>query len=301
MKIDFLARYSDVNQLTDIPNKAQTGDGSFDRHLESSLSNQLKSNDFLPSKTQIGSLRRPIRDDLMGRYNFTEPELIPPLTERSTEPYQGVDRASTGVKSPSIIDARRIQKGPGGVSLPNDARINRFKGIVDRAGERHGVDPTLSLAVASAESALNPRAISSDGHRSKGLFQLLDSTGKHLHQKNEKQGPYNPFDPELNTDLGVSYLRYLHDIFATKTELPNKLQTHAAANSSSLEKLAVAAFNAGEGRVASAQRNTERAGKDPTRYEDVAGYLPDITRDYVDRVMKIRDQFSQDNDGGLEP
>jgi soluble lytic murein transglycosylase-like protein len=96
---------------------------------------------------------------------------------------------------------------------------------------------------------------------------------------------YDPFNPDLNIRLGTSYLRYLHDIFKTKTDLPNKLQTRPAADERSLEKLAVAAFNAGEGRVASAQMRCEKVGKDPGYYEQVAPFLPRSTREYVGKVV----------------
>ena len=102
---------------------------------------------------------------------------------------------------------------------------------------------------------------------------------------------YNPFNPGLNVELGIGYLRRLHDIFSTETELPNRIKTIPAANSSSLEKLAVAAFNAGEGRVASAQARALKAGKQAGIYEEIREYLPEITQQYVDRVMVSRATF----------
>ena len=47
---------------------------------------------------------------------------------------------------------------------------------------------------------------------------------------------------------------------------------------------AVAAFNAGEGRVAEAQARARNAGGDPTRFADVRPFLPSITQTYVGRV-----------------
>jgi soluble lytic murein transglycosylase-like protein len=65
----------------------------------------------------------------------------------------------------------------------------------------------------------------------------------------------------------------------------------SAANSSSLEKLAVAAFNAGQGRVASAQQRAQRDGKNPADFAQVEAYLPQSTQEYVQRVMSKRDEF----------
>jgi hypothetical protein len=160
------------------------------------------------------------------------------------------------------------------------------------ASQKVGLDPSLAMAVVKAESGFNVRAVSSDGHYSKGLFQLLDSTGKHLLSRADATDQqYDPFNPDLNIQLGTSYLRYLHDIFRTPTQLPNSRTTKSAADEKSLEQLAVAAFNAGEGRVAAAQHRTEQAGKDPAHYDNVAPFLPRSTREYVARVVRGKRLF----------
>jgi soluble lytic murein transglycosylase-like protein len=160
------------------------------------------------------------------------------------------------------------------------------------ASQKAGLDPTLAMAVVKAESGFNVRAVSADGHYSKGLFQLLDSTGKTLLSRAETTNQqYDPFDPDLNIQLGTSYLRYLHDIFRSPTQISESRTTKSAANEESLEQLAVAAFNAGEGRVAAAQHRTEQAGKDPAHYDNVAPFLPRSTREYVARVVRGKRLF----------
>jgi soluble lytic murein transglycosylase-like protein len=120
----------------------------------------------------------------------------------------------------------------------------------------------------------------------------LDSTGKTLLSRaGDQEREYDPFDPDLNMELGTSYLRYLHDIFRSPTQLPGSRTTKSAADEQSLEQLAVAAFNAGEGRVASAQLRTEQAGKDPAHYDNVAPFLPRSTREYVARVVRGKRLF----------
>lgn len=160
------------------------------------------------------------------------------------------------------------------------------------ASQKAGLDPSLAMAVVKAESGFNVRAVSADGHNSKGLFQLLDSTGKTLLSRAETTDQqYNPFDPDLNIQLGTSYLRYLHDIFRSPTQISESRSTKSAANEESLEQLAVAAFNAGEGRVAAAQHRTEQAGKDPAYYDNIAPFLPRSTREYVARVVRGKRLF----------
>jgi len=218
--------------------------------------------------------------------------LAPPLerltSELDTTP--AVTEPDSTVKTPTLLDARRIPKAKL-TNVEREKLVSDVKLLVDGAGKKHGVDPALGMAVVAAESSFDPHAISSDGHASKGLFQLLDSTG-HTMLKNLKiERHYNPYDPHLNVDLGVGYLRRLHDLFSRDSDLPNKSRTVAAANSASLEKLAVAAFNAGEGRVASAQGRAGQAGLNPAVYEQVRSYLPDSTQEYVEKVMRYKGDF----------
>lgn len=218
------------------------------------------------------------------------PERVMP--NRSGGPTGGVNGSSPSVpETPKVLSINRSPSGSEMAALPRAERVEVAREMVLAAGRKHGIDPALGLAVAAAESNFNPLAISQDGFESKGLFQLLDTTGSELHEQAGYKMKYNPFSPELNVDLGMGYLRRLHELFSVSSELGSGASTTAAANSSNLEKLAVAAFNAGEGRVASAQSRAAKLGGDPTRYADVEPYLPEITKQYVTRVMQFREQF----------
>ena len=231
----------------------------------------------------------------MARFNFPLPELnLPGLSPIEATPGlpDDVKEAEISVKSPEGVEANRIRVGFESLhELPRQERISAVSKLVNAEGTEQGVDPVLGMAVADTESNFNPLAVSKDGHASKGLFQLLDSTGNELFTQSSIAGKYNPFDPQQNVKLGVSYLRKLHEIFSSATKLPNNLSTVAAANSSSLEKLAVAAFNAGEGRVASAQDRAQRAGMNPSDYDSVSIYLPESTQEYVQKVLGSKLQF----------
>ncbi len=217
------------------------------------------------------------------------------------------------VKIPTVISVKRIPsdnnlssnifniKNEFQGNTNNDLKINLGKidkeiisKVIKEEGKKQGIDPALALAVAKTESSMNPLAVSTDGHESKGLFQLLDSTGKELMANFVHYESYNPYDVEQNTSLGVNYLRKLHGTFSESNKLSNNKSTTQAINSESLEKFAVAAFNAGEGRVASAQKKAFNDGLDPRIYENVETYLPNITQNYVKRVMIARKEFSKD-------
>ena len=298
MKINFTGIYKDVAKLVDAqakapPPTAQSGEFSSllagfspePRQPTVTLSEKVDPGIKLADQLGLGN-------DARAAFSFARPNLESPLLEPISPTIidqPQVKESTVGVKKPSIIEIKRVRSGEAGPGFSQ--RFEEVKKLVSAAGSKLGLDPALSLAVVQSESSFDPGAVSTDGNRSKGLFQLLDSTGTDLMGRAGLKRGYDPFDPTLNVDLGVGYLRYLHDIFSQRTELPNKLNTVPAANSASLEKLAVAAFNAGEGRVASAQARAKQAGLSPDVYDNVERYLPESTQQYVGRVMALRTRF----------
>ncbi len=99
-------------------------------------------------------------------------------------------------------------------------------GLIQKYAARYGVDPSLVRAVMNQESGFNPYAVSPKG--AQGLMQLMPGTAAMM-------GVTNPFDPEQNIAGGVGYLRHCLDCFGNNVPL------------------AVAAYNAGPGRVARSQ------------------------------------------------
>ena len=59
------------------------------------------------------------------------------------------------------------------------------------------------------------------------------------------------------------------------------------------KKFVLGAFNAGEGSIARAQHLAEKAGKNPRLWSDVAAYLAEETRRYVDTVPRYELEFAQ--------
>lgn len=293
MKIDFLGTYSSLQRVL-TPPKAKNPEAapSFEQHLvEPQTEPQPPST---PSRVETKT-RSFEEADLLPRARFSpdRPQLVLPQ-DKEIEPPQMEEPqpvSPSPLTPPNLLDVRRIKVGGAFESTTLRERMSAVHSLVGKAGGEQGIDPALGMAVVSAESSFNAKAISKDGHTTKGLFQLRDSTGMRMMDRMKLGAKYDPFNPELNVNVGVGYLRYLHDVFSQSTTLKKGLVTHGAANSASLEKLAVAAFNAGEGRVAGAQRRASQAGLDPSRYENVEKYLPESTRRYVSKVSQLKDSF----------
>lgn len=94
--------------------------------------------------------------------------------------------------------------------------------LIEAACRKHSMDPALVTAVIQAESRFDPQAVSPRG--AKGLMQINPITVREL-------GINDPFNPELNIDGGVRYLKRLMDTFDGD------------------RKLALAAYNAGPTQV----------------------------------------------------
>lgn len=130
----------------------------------------------------------------------------------------------------------------------------RYDDQVQAAARAHNVDAALIHAVISAESAYNPLARSTKGAR--GLMQLIPETGA-------RYGATNLLDPKQNIDAGTRYLKDLIAMFG------NDL------------KLAIAAYNAGEGAV-------QRYGTIPP-YAETRTYVPKVLayyKRYRDAALK---------------
>ena len=117
--------------------------------------------------------------------------------------------------------------------------------IVADAARRYSLPRSLVRAVARAESALNPLALSPKG--AQGVMQLMPGTAKEL-------GVQDAFDPGQNIDAGARLLR----------QLLEKYNGHVAE--------ALAAYNAGAGAVA------KHKGVPP--YRETRGYIRKVVKDF---------------------
>lgn len=141
--------------------------------------------------------------------------------------------------------------GPGSAGrpvgfAPRHQRAEEFSALIDWAATQHGLDPWLLHAVIRAESAYNPGAVSSKG--AVGLMQLMPGTAA-------RYGVTDPFNPMQNVLGGARYLRDLMGLFDSDV------------------RLAVAAYNAGEGRV-------QKYGNQVPPFEETRGYVSKVLAFY---------------------
>ena len=128
-----------------------------------------------------------------------------------------------------------------------------------------------------------PRPARLDG-LSVGTFQVTHATAAEMRRKIAAGIVSRPAGPE-DVALGVGYLRYLDDIFGRRSSLAPGLATVPVRDAGERRLFAIAAYNAGEGRVVRAQARAAAAGGDPTRFADVRLFLPGTTQGYVERVV----------------
>lgn len=134
-----------------------------------------------------------------------------------------------------------------------------------------------------------------------GDFQLEKKTatrmGLTVSNKNDQR-----FDIDDASAAAAKYLKTIDHSFSKETTLTKNLKTIPISNASERAKFSIAAYNAGEGRIAKAQEMTKRAGGDPKKWDDVKKYLEEAgasdskakeIRDYVDSVTAYEKEFAK--------
>lgn len=159
---------------------------------------------------------------------------------------------------PAGIDAKVFKPGQTSFSRYRSAHVVRghrgglyktaYQSYITSAATKYEVEPAFIRAVIHAESSFNPRAISPKG--AKGLMQLMDETRKRV-------GVTDVFSPAQNIEGGVRLLAILLKKYKGD------------------KKLALAAYNAGEGSV--------------SRYGGIPPYRE--TQHYVEKVLSLTTRY----------
>jgi len=149
-------------------------------------------------------------------------------------------------------------------SLDPGARniVHSYGGTIRGFAHRYGFDWRLVVAVMKVESGFEPEAVSEKG--AMGLMQIMPLTGEELGRKLDLE---DITEPRSNIHGGMFYLKRLYDYFE-------------GADPSDRMKLALAAYNAGLGRVYDAQELAAYLHDDPTKWQSVRDALPLLSKRY---------------------
>lgn len=136
--------------------------------------------------------------------------------------------------------------------------------------------------------------------RAAGHFQFEPDTATRYGLRVSKENDQR-FDIHRASSAAARYLKDLHKMFGQKTDLPGGRVTTAVKNISERKKFVIGAFNAGEGRVAEAQRLAERSGENPRLWSDVREFIAEAgttpakereTKEYVEGVFRYEAEFA---------
>lgn len=196
-------------------------------------------------------------DEIEGAQQALQPAVPPPVAPtRPTTPPPPKGRPAPTLPNRTIphydLWLARVRQRPA------PARAAALLPRVQSAFRAEGI-PAELVWLAEAESTFNPAARSPAG--AKGLFQFMPDTARSLGL--DTFFPDERTDPEKSARAAARYLRTLHGKFGTWP-------------------LALAAYNAGEGRVRRAL--TASRARD---FNGVAGSLPAETRMYVPKVLAL--------------
>lgn len=183
-----------------------------------------------------------------GVVNITDTRSDPRARAFDADTFETMALRQTGVphqgRTPTPAPAPTSKRGQR--PLVVTAAEQKVLPLLRQKAEQYGVETALVRAVVAVESGFNPAARSHVG--ATGLMQLMPATAREL--------GVNPNVPEENVDGGTRYLAGLLKMFGS-------------------ERLALAAYNAGPGRV-------RRAGGIPNITE---------TKRYVRNVLQLRAHY----------
>jgi soluble lytic murein transglycosylase-like protein len=169
----------------------------------------------------------------------------------ATAALQAADAPPSAPQLTSVVRAnlrtgrlvRTVVASPRAAAASASASRRAIEKLIDDLAASYRLDPLLVHSVVKVESGYNPYAVSPKG--AQGLMQLIPATQRRF-------GVNDSFNVRENVEGGIRYLKHLLAIFNGD------------------ERLAVAAYNAGEGAV--------------FRYNDVPPYPETLS--YVNRVGK---------------
>lgn len=158
-------------------------------------------------------------------------------------------------------------------------QLTPYDNLIKKYSQKNGLDWRLVASIVYQESRFHFMAVS---HRNaQGLMQLRPQTAVRF-------GVEDLIDPEENIKAGTKYLKYLYNLF----------DSNGAENGEDVMKLTLAAYNAGEGRIATARKIADSLGYDKNEWASVKQVFKDIpnfsgreTSNYVETVLAHYEKY----------
>jgi len=181
-----------------------------------------------------------------------------------------------GVHAARFREQAKLLKRAGNATADADwVRFEKTIALFRKYGERYHFDSLMVAALGYQESRLDQRARSHVG--AIGIMQLMPETGRSL-----RVGDITKAEP--NVHGGFKYLRQLHDRHLAGAELDEENCT----------LFAIAAYNAGPGRIAALRAEAEKTGLNPNLWfnnvelvaarrvgQETVGYVRNVYKYYV--------------------
>jgi len=148
---------------------------------------------------------------------------------------------------------------------------------------------------------LNPKKGERGQEGTAGEFRMTKKTAERVGLTVSK-GNDQRFDVDDASWGAAKYLKMVHGFFTKETNLGSGLKTIPVRNSRERKKFSIAGYNGGEGRIARAQHEARKGGKDPEKWKDVKHFLrlakaiPAKVKEiikYVDKVLNYEKEFSK--------
>lgn len=149
------------------------------------------------------------------------------------------------------------------LSIPES--LKEYLPVIKKYSKIYGFDWRLIIAVIQQESNFKHDAVSPKG--AYGLLQIMPETGEELVLSVSHIHDFRT--PEQNIIAGIHYLWTQFNRFFFK-----------GMDSTESLKLALAAYNAGPGRVLDAQQLAIYLGEDPNKWETIKTILPLLSSEY---------------------
>jgi hypothetical protein len=218
------------------------------------------------AKLQLSEVKGTIRESDVGKF-YSDPleKTIDEVLMRFGEtnyhiPREMVDRVKYHIS---------VYSGPlHGTIAKYISRKEKYFSMIRRIFKENNLPEDLAY-VSMLESGFNPRALSHAGAR--GMWQFMPETGRRYGLR--VQDAYDErLDPEKASLAAAQYFRELIGIFGGKSSV----------------MLAMAAYNAGEGRIVGALRKIDNPMRDRDFwYIYRMGYLAEETNEYIPRVIAL--------------